>query len=261
MEKNSFLIYNDIVCSLYACRTKEDLKANFLIPLSLLIPSSYSSLLFSAFPKENSRNIQEPSSLYEMPPLCVPDSFARAEKTYIRNCREDPMLWIIRGSESTLIRESDLLPEERRLQSPLYLKCYEKYKIYDTLQYSIVKDRRFLGVLTLFRRREDSPFSENEMFFLRALGIHLNAVLDQILCGSFASKREPADLSDRILPYHLTPRETEILSLLLQYRNNGEIASLLGIKETTLQKHIQNLYRKCGVSSKWELVSSYFNPA
>ena len=26
MEKNSFLIYNDIICSLYTCQKKEDLK-------------------------------------------------------------------------------------------------------------------------------------------------------------------------------------------------------------------------------------------
>ena len=75
MEKNSFLIYNDIICSLYTCQKKEDLKTRFLVPLGMLIPYSYSSLLFSASSHEKKRNPQNPSELYESPPLCVPEDF------------------------------------------------------------------------------------------------------------------------------------------------------------------------------------------
>ncbi len=255
MEKNSFLIYNDIICSLYTCQKKEDLKIRFLVPLGMLIPYSYSSLLFSASSHEKKRNPQNPSELYESPPLCVPEDFTEAEETYIRNCREDPMLWMIHGRESILVREGDLLPEEHRLHSPLYLRCYEKYNIFDTLQYSIVKDQQFLGILTLFRTKDDKPFTDNEMFFLRSLGIHLNAVLEHLQKPAGepdgAGKLSPASAASR---FRLTPREEEILSLLLQYKNNDEIARSLTIKETTLQKHIQNIFRKCQVSSKWELL-------
>ena len=39
-----------------------------------------------------------------------------------------------------------------------------------------------------------------------------------------------------------------------QDRNNEEILEQLHISKNTLLKHLQNLYRKCGVSSRWDLL-------
>ncbi|MCB5475987.1 MULTISPECIES: LuxR C-terminal-related transcriptional regulator [Blautia] len=41
---------------------------------------------------------------------------------------------------------------------------------------------------------------------------------------------------------------------MFQYRNNDEIAQSLGIRENTLQKHLQNIFRKTNVTSRWELL-------
>ena len=49
------------------------------------------------------------------------------------------------------------------------------------------------------------------------------------------------------------PAEGEILGLILQDCNNEEILAKLVISRNTLLKHLQNLYRKCGVSSRWDL--------
>ena len=54
--------------------------------------------------------------------------------------------------------------------------------------------------------------------------------------------------------YCLTGREVEILSHLYQFETNAEIADTLGIRENTLQKHLQNLFRKLNVTSKWEIL-------
>ena len=35
MDKNMFFIFNDIVYHLYACRTLEELKNDFLVPLKI----------------------------------------------------------------------------------------------------------------------------------------------------------------------------------------------------------------------------------
>ena len=35
---------------------------------------------------------------------------------------------------------------------------------------------------------------------------------------------------------------------------NKQIAATMNISENTLQKHLQNLFRKFGVGSKWELM-------
>ena len=54
--------------------------------------------------------------------------------------------------------------------------------------------------------------------------------------------------------YGLTRREEEILGLIFQDLKNEEIARQIGITRNTLHKHLQNIYRKCGVSSRWELM-------
>ena len=38
------------------------------------------------------------------------------------------------------------------------------------------------------------------------------------------------------------------------FESNAEIADALGIRENTLQKHLQNLFRKLNVTSKWEIL-------
>lgn len=249
MEKNNFLIFNDIVYDLYTCETTEDLSEKFLRRLKMLIPYTYASILFA------DRSPDAPN-IYLPEPVCIPKSFTEAEMQYIRHADEDHLLWLIHGKESTLIRESDLMQDESRLNSPLYLRCYQKYNIYDTLQYSIVCQQQLLGILTLFRTRIDGAFSDDDMFFLRSFGIHLNIVLYRI-CVENTGRRSWSNtrtLQELCRQYQLTAREGEILGLLFEYKNNDEIAGMLSIRENTLQKHMQNIFRKLEVSSKWELL-------
>lgn len=249
MEKNSFLIYNDIIYNLYSCETADDLRNNFLVPLKMLIPYSYSSILFA-----NMEN--DPRNLYQGSPICFPETFTEAENNYIMHYDEDPLLWLIYGKESALIRESDVLTEQSRLNSPLNRHCYQNYNISDTLQFSIVYQQQFLGVLTLFRTKIDGIFTDNDMFYLRSIGMHLNAVFHRIAEGKAdSSSREKSENLQRLsAQYHLTSRECEILNLLFEYKNNIEIAEQLQISNNTIQKHLQNIYCKMNVTSKWDLL-------
>jgi DNA-binding CsgD family transcriptional regulator/tetratricopeptide (TPR) repeat protein len=50
----------------------------------------------------------------------------------------------------------------------------------------------------------------------------------------------------------LTPREQEVLSLLVAGRTNGEVARRLGISEKTAGSHVSSILRKTGTSSRLE---------
>ncbi len=50
----------------------------------------------------------------------------------------------------------------------------------------------------------------------------------------------------------LTPRETEVLSLLAQGLDNAAIARRLVLTKRTVQNHVSNIYGKLGVSSRTE---------
>ncbi len=246
VEKNVFLIYNQVLSELYRCRNYECLGQYFLPMLKLLIPAPYASIL---------RSEERGNRIFLMDPLCVPADFIEAERNYMRYAENDQTGWLSRCREATIYRESELVEDQERLHSTLYQKCYQPYGIYDTLFYAVVHNGRHLGVLSLFRCRQDGPFTEEELFLLKSVGSHLNqhmaALLDKssrhgVLAGG--------DLSAVAVKYGLTAREKELLELLTRFRNNHEIAEALQVRGSTLQKHFQNMFRKLGVTSRWEVM-------
>ena len=255
MEKNLFLLYNDIVSVLYSCREVSDLQTRFLPRLKFLIPYSYASIFLLKKGKEGSDGRIELSD-----PLCVPESFAQAELSWLGSEEKDHLSWLTRSSESILVRESDLLNEEERLNSYPYQHCYHQYNVYDTLQFAIIDSGQFLGLITLFRTRIDNEFCDDDMFFLRSCGTHLTAVFNRLIFSDkYADRDVLADADVIAARFGLTAREMEILGMVLHFRDNQQIAEDLGIRENTLQKHLYNIFRKLNISSRWEAASWYYN--
>jgi DNA-binding CsgD family transcriptional regulator len=52
----------------------------------------------------------------------------------------------------------------------------------------------------------------------------------------------------------VTKREREIIGLVLRGETNASIAERLFISESTVKKHLNNLFRKLRISSRWELL-------
>jgi DNA-binding CsgD family transcriptional regulator len=252
MDKNNFLIINDLIYEMYNWHSLTDIRENFFQRLKIIIPFSYASILL----KENS----DPEDVTLCSPICYPDYFTEAEQAYLDSDVEaDYMLWNLYARESKLLRASDILNDEKRLSSPLYVNCYQKFGVYDDMQFTIVCGGKLLGLLTLYRTRVDGTFTTDDMFFMRALGMHLNAVMYRMLAENTHSLRpDQARLSRLQQQYGLTDREAEILAHLSCFETNTEIADALGIRENTLQKHLQNLFRKLEVSSKWEILKLLF---
>lgn len=63
MEKNNFLIYNDIVYTLYQCKSYEALRDEFLPRLRLLIPFTYASII-SVNPENRTEIVPTPVSAF-----------------------------------------------------------------------------------------------------------------------------------------------------------------------------------------------------
>jgi DNA-binding NarL/FixJ family response regulator len=55
---------------------------------------------------------------------------------------------------------------------------------------------------------------------------------------------------DPLLKLGLTPRATEALLWLAQGKTNSDIASILGITESTVKKHVQEMFEKLGVETR-----------
>jgi len=68
------------------------------------------------------------------------------------------------------------------------------------------------------------------------------------------SSKAPAESMDRGLTKLLTRRENEVLSWVSSGKTTPEIAIILGCSARTVEKHVQNIFRKTGISSRTQLI-------
>ena len=68
------------------------------------------------------------------------------------------------------------------------------------------------------------------------------------------------DFESQIEKYDLTPRETELMPLILQGYINEDIAKKLNVTENTVKKHIYNIFNKVGVDNRIQLFSLLLSP-
>ena len=62
---------------------------------------------------------------------------------------------------------------------------------------------------------------------------------------------------DRFGEASLSPREREVAQLILKGHSGTSIGAHLGISQTTVKSHRQNLYGKLGIASQFELFSQF----
>lgn len=249
MEKNEFLLFNEIIYRLNTAKDLDDLRRALLAQIRLLIPFAAASVITIEM---------DPTThlLTHRDPLCLPERFTAMEEEWIAKSDEDRALWHSHAPESIIVRDSEMWErDEERLSSPSYRDVYARYGVYDVLQMNIAYQNERMALLTLYRTRADGPFTDRDVFFLRALSNHIDLAYHTRLHEDAAVRPESAEpLRALVARCGLTRREEEIVALVFRDRSNEEILDTLCIAHNTLMKHLQNIYRKCGVSSRWELM-------
>jgi NarL family two-component system response regulator LiaR len=70
-----------------------------------------------------------------------------------------------------------------------------------------------------------------------------------------ADRPDPAFQQDASETYALTPREREVLALMVEGLNNPEIAERLVVSRSTAKAHVSNILSKLGVSNRAEAIA------
>lgn len=246
MEKNDFLLYNEIIYHIHTCKDMDDLKRSILAQVKFIVPYTYASLMRVDIDPDT-------RAIRHRDPFCLPDSFTPLEEAWIDRDYQDESLWVSHAPESIVVRSSDI-SGEGRLESTIFRELYQQYNIYDTMSMNLAYDHQVMALLTLYRTRADGVFTDEEAFYLRAMAGHMNYAYFTVAQREAQQAAPTRTLEELVETYALTRRETEVLSLVLQGQNNEEILAKLMVSRHTLLKHLQNLYRKCGVSSRWDLL-------
>ncbi|MCR6482128.1 helix-turn-helix transcriptional regulator [Amycolatopsis sp. OK19-0408] len=145
----------------------------------------------------------------------------------------------------TAVALTDLADLRTLRALPLYTDFYRPRGTVDQLLCVVQVDARHGRILTLSRSRPG--FSPREHALADLLVPHLG----QAFARAEAPAVQPlAGVSADVL----TTREREVAELVARAATDREIARRLGISARTVQKHLQQSYRKLGVASRTELM-------
>ena len=245
-EMDHFSLYDDTLYSIYTAADFNEMRSELLDHMKQLVPHDYASILLF------DRNSGEKVKTVDF--YCEPSAFMKAEKKYLDAYPDDIGRRIALNGENAVVRISSLQPERERLHSKIYRDCYRNFNIYDMLQILIRSGQDMIALMTLFRTKEKGQFSDENVYILKALSRHLNTVFYKYFREEDSAATVNSAVEEITNRVHMTPKETEILTLIFLAKSNPEICEELGIKEHTLQKHFQNIYRKLNISSRWELL-------
>ena len=165
---------------------------------------------------------------------------------------------------SSVFRATDSREEEEWVQSALYREIYKPQKLYYALQSTFVRNDVKLGMIGLYRRKEDGDFTEKEMFFLELLKVHIELKLFRLVTRYRGFKVDPnapgfSVPKALINDYSLTRREEEIINMMLNGATDPVIRDDLCITKSTFEKHIHNIYKKTGTKNRVGLFNLFRN--
>jgi two-component system, NarL family, nitrate/nitrite response regulator NarL len=112
----------------------------------------------------------------------------------------------------------------------------------------ILKERHGTMLRQTEERRLEHAFLEAVARTMQALDEHVN---------EYVAKRLAESNIQTAAALQLSPREREVFSLIVQGLTNKEIASDLGISESTAKFHVSAILKKCGVRSRVDVVREH----
>ena len=159
---------------------------------------------------------------------------------------------IMYSGKSLVYRETDIISDEKRMETEYYKKVYRPNNWHYSLQMILGKDKEFLGVITFYRTIGKDNFQYDDIFLLDLLKDHLAYRLyrDRQECNNGQEKLTVTEAAEK---YGLTKREHTILRLLMQGKDNNQLCEELSISVNTLKKHILNIYRKLGIRNRVQM--------
>ena len=154
--------------------------------------------------------------------------------------------------QTITFRDSDLIPEDVRVSSRLYREIYEPQGIHYALRSRLIYKQKAVGDVSLFNTKESGDFSERDLYVLNMVAPHFAYKLGT-LNEEVADRSVVPSITQAFEQYGLTAREQEIVLHLLDGVPDAALADKLYISNSTLKKHIYNIYKKMDVNSRVQL--------
>lgn len=242
LETNDWIVLNNIIFQIHSIEDLAQMRETLLEQLKILL--DFQSANFYISSAENKNNLVNP----------VFYNYEEKVGDYYLN-HYDTMDYgrgIMLSGKSMIYRETDIMSDEKRIETEYYKACYIPANWHHSLHMVISYNKRFLGVVSFFRKKGDANFEYEDMFVLEMLKDHLEYRLFRDICMK-NQKDDKITVAECVVKYELTRREETILQSLVDGLDNDTVCNKLCITNNTLKKHILNLYRKLGIKNRVQL--------
>lgn len=170
----------------------------------------------------------------------------RVQVTWAQSC-EGALDEIAAGKEPDLILFDLALPGVHHVEA--FQLVQHRLPLVPIVAVSADERPRVIGEMLRAGARGYVPKSTSAEIMLSALRLVLAG-------GTYVPAAALADTPSDPLSHGLTPRELDVLELLVHGHGNKQIATQLGMAESTVRVHVTSIMRRLGVRSRVEVATS-----
>lgn len=236
LENNDFMILNNIIYKIHTNHDFNQMRHELLEQIKMVV--DFDSADFSLSEGDGRGHLSQQISYN------CNTSFSKVFEDL------DYSQGILVGGKSMVYRETDIISEQKRVETEYYKKVYLVNHWHYALQVILGYQDEFLGVITLYKEKGRGDFQDTDIFMMDLMKDHL---AHRIYTEKSSTCKTGLSVSEAVDLYSLTPRECDILKLVLQGKENPEICTETFITNNTLKKHILNIYKKVQVRNRVQL--------
>jgi DNA-binding CsgD family transcriptional regulator len=245
---------NDLVITINNIADSTAMRTAFLQKLMTLIEFDFSEFDIGIIKKASAPQLVDPVMVSKFSRKFEEEFIYQYENIY---APMDYVNWVFMSPESLVYRESDLLNDEVRKQSPFYLNYLKVFDLVYIAGIVLAGRGRFHGAISLYKRENNGNFSDRDIYILKQLMPHLHARFE---ADSDKIRKNEKSLSFMLKnQFKLTNREIEIMGCIYLGCSNAQIAEKAGIAFNTAKKHVYNIYEKLEVENRTQLIKFIIN--
>lgn len=244
LEENEWMLLNEIAYNISFIYSLDDMRVKILKWIKLLI--DYDGAMFSLVGDHGMR-------IYNSVGSGIEEKYIKKyDDVYMK---DNPLHWIIASGKSAAYRDSSLISEKTLQNNDFYKAFYAPNRFMYTASMNIVFREDVVGIISFFKEKEHSDFSDRDLFILDQLQKHFAYRLYYEAKKGDTRYFYAKGYKERLCKeYGLTTREAELMDYAVKGLSNDEIASRMNISIHTVKKHFHSLYMKMNVKNRVQLL-------
>ncbi|MGB8452362.1 MAG: LuxR C-terminal-related transcriptional regulator [Anaerocolumna sp.] len=244
LKDSEWNMINQILLELYSIRRMEELTERLFNMFRVLVP--YSQGYFLMFDEHNGIDTEKSRFIYMS---------KEVQEKYLKHFYDmDYLNYIFEFTvDTSTYRDTDILDDNIRKNTKFYKEFLRPFNIPFGCGIVLLKKRKMLGIINLFRNRETGNFSDREMQILDTLKLHIENIIYNLTL--MEERKQIGKIENFSKKFQLSAREQEVVELMEKGFSNKEIENILLISLSTVKKHVNHIYSKTGVKSRTQLLA------